>query len=235
LVIDDVCRVIVDAPASGAWNMAVDAALLETAVDEKQCFLRWYRWEEPTLSLGYFQKSPESLGAADKLPRVKRLSGGGAIVHDDELTYSCALPAGHPLAREPLKLYSIIHQRIAELLQSDGFPVKERGTSLADRASEFLCFGRGDTMDLVIGDVKVLGSAQRRRKGAVLQHGSLILRRSRFAPDFPGLFDLCPEVPCPPPDSWLDRLGNALGKVICDSIEFTSIPENVLRRIHMKQ
>lgn len=215
--------------------MAVDAALLETAVDEKQCFLRWYRWKEPTLSLGYFQETPADLGGAERLPQVKRLSGGGAIVHDQELTYSCALPPGHPMAREPLKLYSILHQRIAEVLQSDGFPVAERGKLLENRAAEFLCFGRGDAVDLVVGDVKILGSAQRRRKGAVLQHGSLILQRSTFAPDFPGLFDLCPEVTPPQLDSWLDHLGMVLGKVIGESIEFTSIPENVLSRIDMKQ
>lgn len=215
--------------------MAVDAAMLEAAVDEKQCFVRWYRWKEPTLSLGYFQKAPSELGVTGSLPQVKRLSGGGAIVHDDELTYSCALPAGHPLAREPLKLYSVIHHRIAEVLQSDGFPVKGRGRLLADRASEFLCFGRGDAMDLVVGDVKVLGSAQRRRKGAVLQHGSLILRRSRHAPDFPGLFDLCPEVAGPSLELWLERLGSALGKECADAFEFMKLPENVLRRIHIKQ
>ena len=71
-----------------------------------------------------------------------------------------------------------------------------------DRNREFLCFGRGDAQDLVVdtptGEVhKVLGSAQRRRRGAVLQHGSLLLRRSDAAPEFPGLFDLAAATDLP--------------------------------------
>ncbi|MCC7425164.1 MAG: hypothetical protein IT428_33255, partial [Planctomycetaceae bacterium] len=93
-------HVIVEShPRSGAWNMAIDEALLETAVDAEQCTLRFYRWSEPTVSLGYFQKPEEA--AADPLlaglPIVPRLSGGGAILHHHEWTYSIALPPGHPL------------------------------------------------------------------------------------------------------------------------------------------
>jgi lipoate-protein ligase A len=186
------CRVIVDSvPGSGAWNMAVDEVLLETALQGELCTLRWYRWERATLSLGYFQRP----GTADvpahlrDLPVVRRLSGGGAIVHDRELTYSCALAASHPFVREPRQLYTRVHLAVIELLATYGLTPRLRGASAPDLSGAFLCFGRGDPDDVVIGDAKILGSAQRRRKGAILQHGSLILRRSAVAPQFAGVCD----------------------------------------------
>src|ERR1700690_2091076 len=93
------CHLIVDPPGEGAWNMALDEALLEAAQNEGIATLRFYSWREATLSLGYFQ------GAADRrlhqasadCASVRRASGGGAILHDCELTYSIALPCGHLL------------------------------------------------------------------------------------------------------------------------------------------
>ncbi|MSR58918.1 MAG: lipoate--protein ligase [Planctomycetaceae bacterium] len=192
----DTCRVFVDLePRSGAWNMAVDEMLLDQAVRQGHLSLRWYRWNEPTVSLGYFQEAGAIAASAQLrgLPVVRRISGGGAIVHDRELTYSCAVPAGHPLAAEPRALYTQIHERIVAVLAEWGVAARLRGSVLAERQNEFMCFGRGDDFDVVIGDHKILGSSQRRRKGAVLQHGSLVLRRSPCAPQFPGLWDLALE------------------------------------------
>ena len=78
--------------------MAVDEALLESAVSQDICTLRWYRWKEPTISLGYFQSNETEVqnDTWKDLPRVRRLSGGGAILHHYELTYSFAIPACHP-------------------------------------------------------------------------------------------------------------------------------------------
>lgn len=187
------CRVIVDrVPQSGAWNMAVDELLLQAAVDDDRSSLRWYRWDQPTVSVGYFQ-DPAAIGQFPKLallPVVRRLSGGGAIVHDVELTYACALPASHPLAREPRELYTLIHGAIVDVLAEFGVIAKLRGSEETGRSGEFLCFSRGDSFDVVVGAEKVLGSAQRRRKGAILQHGALVLRRSAYAPQFSGILDL---------------------------------------------
>src|SRR5262245_32066382 len=88
-------RLIIDPPQKGAWNMAVDQALLESAAASGGVALRFYQWSEPTLSLGYFQpiaarsEHPPSLHS----PVVRRASGGGAILHDRELTYSIAAPS----------------------------------------------------------------------------------------------------------------------------------------------
>lgn len=180
-------------PRPGTWNMAVDEWMLEQAVTEGDCLLRWYQWSEPTISLGYFQREAERQSedpALRRLPHVRRLTGGGAILHHHELTYACAIPAGHPLARVPRLIYDQVHQQVIHTLQKWMVPAEIRGTTDATRRGVFLCFGRADEHDVVLQGYKVLGSAQRRRKGAILQHGSLVLRRSELAPQFPGIFDL---------------------------------------------
>lgn len=191
---DNVCHVYIDSePHPGDWNMAADEFLLQAAMERGQCSVRVYRWAVPTLSLGYFQTPddiPEPLRSAG-LPIVRRLSGGGTILHHHELTYSCAVPAGHELARSPKELYHRAHEVIIRQLDRWGIASRLRGTAEDDRRDEFLCFARGDSFDVVMGPGhKVVGSAQRRRKGAVLQHGSVVLRRSALAPQFPGIEDL---------------------------------------------
>lgn len=183
-------------PASGEWNMAVDAVLLRSAVDDGVCSLRWYRWREPTLSLGYFQPDGDPLidGRFSTLPRVRRLSGGGALLHDREFTYSCAVPAGHRLAAAPGDLYVAMHAALANALKQSGLRVETRGTSDRSLESHFLCFNRSDANDLVFNGHKILGSAQRRRRGAVLQHGGLLVARSEVTPEFPGLLDFKPDL-----------------------------------------
>ena len=171
--------------------MAVDAALLDSAVAGAGATVRIYRWREPTVSLGYFQ-SPDALEGTPfaKLPRVRRLSGGGAILHDDEITYSCALPAGHPLAAVPSQLYRRVAHAVSDLLTSLGASANPRGTPQAPASEPFLCFGRGDPNDVVSHGRKIMGSEQRRRRGAVLQHGALLLRTSELTPEYAGLHDL---------------------------------------------
>jgi lipoate-protein ligase A len=191
---NNVCHVYVDSePHRGDWNMRADELLLEAAIERGQCSVRVYRWAEPTLSLGYFQTPndiPSSLRSAG-LPIVRRLSGGGTILHHHELTYACAVPAVHKVARNPQTLYDLAHDVIIQELAARGVQVQRRGTADHARAAEFLCFARSDAFDLVLaGSHKVVGSAQRRRKGAVLQHGSVVLRRSDLAPQFPGIEDL---------------------------------------------
>lgn len=183
------CRVVVDAPGSGVWNMAVDEALLDWCAETGETVVRLYTWGEPTVSLGYFQRDglPASL---EGLPVVRRLSGGGALLHDREWTYSVSVPVAHPLARDPRQIYRVVHERIVEWLAGWGMTLALRGQAHPDREGNFLCFERGDPHDLVIGRHKVLGSAQRRRRGSILQHGSLLLEHSPVAPQLLGLCDL---------------------------------------------
>ena len=98
-------RLIIDRPLPGAWNMAVDEALLLDASENGSASLRFYGWNAPTLSLGYFQRYDDrDLHAASRdCAVVRRQTGGGAILHDRELTYSLVLPPNHPLARAKMR------------------------------------------------------------------------------------------------------------------------------------
>jgi len=180
--------------ATGRTQMALDALLLEWAADQGQSSCRWYQWSGPTISLGYFQQEmPAELRERFRsLPVVRRLTGGGAILHHHELTYSLTLAPSHPLANEPRRLYDLVHDAVVAELRAGGISASLRGESHSELGGNFLCFSRGDSFDVVCGGYKILGSAQRRRRGAVLQHGSLLWARSEWAPEFPGICDLSP-------------------------------------------
>ena len=236
---------LIDPPQDGLANMAVDEALLAmAAAGELGPVLRFYQWSPATLSLGYFQRYAERTAHPPSLDCdvVRRASGGGAILHDRELTYSLVLPAGHPLAARAEPLYRAVHQALIDVLDERGLavrfwdevcPISTGGTKIrapgepfacGDNAKQqasaeslpqspipnpepqrqlepFLCFQRRSPGDLVMraNDEtstqptvwhKILGSAQRRRQGAVLQHGSLVWGRSEFAPELPGVIEL---------------------------------------------
>jgi lipoyl(octanoyl) transferase len=210
--VDD-CRLIVDPPASGAWNMATDEVLLADAIENGIATLRLYQWSEPTLSLGYFQRyaDREKHAASRNAAIVRRQSGGGAILHDRELTYSLALPPKHSLTRDAEKLYTAVHRAVAAVLAphvattTAGWKLRLRCDDcwLPTNDDRFLCFQRQAKGDLLLvrnagiqsakadwPGWKILGSAQRRRQGAILQHGSLLFAKSPAAPELDGLNDL---------------------------------------------
>ena len=185
------CRLLIDMPQDGATNMATDEILLDRAPDESQLTLRFYRWSEPTLSLGYFQNHKErnQHTASNNCPIVRRTTGGGAILHDRELTYSLVVPGGDRLARDAAALYQVAHHSWILAIAEFGVEARlwEPDTTNAKPSMRFLCFERRSRNDVVVGDSKVLGSAQRRRRGAILQHGSCLLAASKSAPELPGL------------------------------------------------
>ncbi|HEX3998100.1 MAG TPA: lipoate--protein ligase family protein [Pirellulales bacterium] len=186
------CRWLWDEPAEGAWNMALDEALLEAADIDGLATLRFYGWRKPTLSLGYFQRAAErSVHVASRdCPLVRRASGGGAILHDAELTYSLALPTADRLAAAARGLHDSVHAALVEALAAMGIDVRIGAGSPAKQNEPFLCFQRHGAGDVLLGDAKIAGSAQRRHRGAILQHGSVLLARSRYAPELPGLAEL---------------------------------------------
>ena len=223
---NDLVHVILDEPQSGVWNMAVDEALLEESLQNGTIFLRLYRWSEPTVSLGYFQKETEQRRdpRLTNLPTVRRLSGGGAILHHHEQTYSCSLPPTHRLAQQPTRLYEEIHAVFVSWLTECGVPVKTRGENSDRKDEPFLCFLREAAPDLIVSGHKILGSAQRRRRGAVLQHGSLLLKASDHVPELHGLRDCFRTLP-DTGDTWKQvalRLAHCLGHP--DSIAEISEP-----------
>lgn len=174
--------------------MAVDEALMVSAAEKNLVTLRLYRWEVPTLSLGYFQKSAARSDhhASHDCPLIRRASGGGAIIHDHELTYSLAVPTEQRLSRDHFDLYLKMHEVVIEALRPWGIEASLcRNPPRLKRDDEpFLCFQRRSEGDVLVGGDKICGSAQRRGDGALLQHGSLLLKRSDSAPELEGIEDL---------------------------------------------
>lgn len=194
------CRLHIDPPAAGVWNMAVDEGLLEQAAGAGLAALRFYQWCEPTLSLGYFQRYDDRRqhAASAQAAVVRRLSGGGALVHDRELTYSLCLPASHPLAGQSPRLYGVVHAALIDVLGELGVQARlyrDQAPAAEPAAPDepFLCFARRTAADVVLvhpagGDAgKIVGSAQRRRRGAVLQHGAVLMAPSSAAPELPAI------------------------------------------------
>jgi lipoyl(octanoyl) transferase len=182
-----VCRLLPFAVADGPHNMAADETLLEAAVTGVAS-LRFYGWSPPTVSLGYFQ--PERVRAQDPrlagLPWVRRPSGGATLVHHHEVTYALALPAGQPWqTEEPWSRR--VHRLIARALA--GFRITARlYEPKEERPFEgLLCFHHFTAGDLMIGNAKVVGSAQRRQRQALLQHGGILLATSPHTPTLPGI------------------------------------------------
>lgn len=222
------CRLLVDPPAGGAWNMAVDDVLLQSAAQEGTCSLRFYEWSQPTLSLGYFQpfRDRAQHPASSQCAIVRRSTGGGAILHHHELTYSIALPSSHPAARRSLVLYQSVHGCLVEALRALGIVETLAIVSSQPRNTGFLCFERRAVSDVTLGEGKICGSAQRRTGGAVLQHGSVLLRQSIFAPELPGLVELShrPVASADLRGAWQARLSRQLQ---LELKQHTLIPEEV--------
>lgn len=175
-------KLIIDPPLAGQMNMAIDQDILNAVnAGESGPVLRFYRWIEPTISLGYFQKETEVELLDEQLrnlPVVRRITGGGAILHDKELTYSLTVPLEASAAVNDL--YSLVHDIIIDQLNDKGINAGYRGFSDTGNSQRgpFFCFARNHSLDIVTSNGKILGSAQRRLKNAVLQHGSLILEKS---------------------------------------------------------
>jgi lipoate-protein ligase A len=183
-------RLLPFAAADGPANMAADESLLETAADRGTAALRFYAWTEPTLSLGYFQPVAVRAGRPnlDRLAWVRRSTGGAAIVHHRELTYALALPAGKPWqSGEPWVCR--FHHLLRDVLADSGVTARAVICGEEKKLGDVLCFLHQTPGDLLAGGSKVAGSAQRKWKGALLQHGSILLARSEFAPVLPGIND----------------------------------------------
>jgi lipoate-protein ligase A len=191
--------------------MAVDQAILEAA-DHGRCTLRFYQWESPTLSFGYFQTYEDRWQheASRLCPTVRRSSGGGAILHDSELTYSLAMTANYAATSNRLALYQAVHSALIDTLTDWGIHATlcEPIANNSPTKEPFLCFERRAVGDVLFNGVKIAGSAQRRYRGAVLQHGSVLLRQSPAAPELPGILEISGKSIEPQElmSAWLTRL-----------------------------
>jgi len=170
----EVWRLITTWGAPPAFNMGLDEALLLTA--DAPPTLRFYSWKPAALSLGYFQRVADVPGAELAGMVVRRITGGGAIHHANELTYSLCASQAHSLFRGPVAdSYRRIHEAIAAALAGFGVEAGLRGERdlASEREGTGMCFHRSTALDLVWNGRKGVGSAQRRKDGRVLQHGSI--------------------------------------------------------------
>jgi len=165
-------------------NMALDEASL--AGDGAR--LRTYGWQPHAISLGYFQKLDDFADLPPDLPRVRRVTGGGAILHADELTVALALP-DRLLSGTISESYASLNGAVIRAVRRHGHELRAAAPAQADRSR--WCFAAPTGLDLVDRNArKVFGSAQRRRGGRVLWHGSLILGRHELTPftgELPGV------------------------------------------------
>ncbi|MFD1408180.1 biotin/lipoate A/B protein ligase family protein [Kroppenstedtia eburnea] len=172
---------------SSAENMAIDEAIL-TSVSEGEAppTLRFYGWEPATLSIGYFQKVEKEVNRdrlrAKGLGLVRRPTGGRAVLHDREVTYSVILAEDYPgMPTSVTDSYRVISTGLLEGfreldLQAEMVPLeteeeKAQYASLGSAA----CFDSPSNYELVVEGRKVAGSAQTRQRGVILQHGSILL------------------------------------------------------------
>ena len=158
--------------------MAVDEVLMESVRDGSSPILRFYDWEKSCLSIGYFQTFAQVNAAKCKqqsIEIVRRLTGGNALLHKDCLTYSVILPKQSALVREGVvQSFHRITQPFSMALHDLGIPITSASESGTTTGS-FDCLATLNPSEIGLGTRKIFGSAQTRRRGIVLQHGSLIL------------------------------------------------------------
>ena len=177
-------RLLITEPIAcdGATNMAIDEAMLDGMADgQSPPTLRFYAWQPPCVSIGYSQSMPEAVDLArcrrDGVTWVRRITGGRAILHTDELTYSIALPA---LEKRVLggvvESYRRLSKGLLAGLQLLGLDVAQ-AAAMKEKPTDIsaACFDVPSHYEITAQGKKLVGSAQVRRKDAVLQHGSLPL------------------------------------------------------------
>ncbi len=189
-----VWRWIETGPTDGASHMAVDQALLENVSESQLPTMRVYSWKPACISLGIHQSSEHidlDRCRKDGLSVVRRPTGGRAVLHDDEVTYSVVFPEGTPIFLRSLsEIYDLINRGLLRGIKQLGVPaeLEKRSLNIRNHYKSKLstsCFSAAAKFEIVVQGKKMVGSAQRRTASGVLQHGSILLGQGQFAlPDY---------------------------------------------------
>src|SRR3984893_18386930 len=185
-----------DAARSAAMNMAIDEALLEMANIPS---IRFYRWRSPALSFGYFGRFADVVDYAAQRDLVRRWTGGGIVLHGDDLTYSVIIPRNDPVfAGSSMSIYENVHRALCEALSviakhanllavaavGDRRTIQDRSVhsweitgrkinaTVTDRCYND-CFANPVRADVLVNGRKVAGAAQRRTRAGLLHQGSI--------------------------------------------------------------
>jgi len=180
-----------DSSRSAAMNMAIDEALLETAGIPS---IRFYRWNHPALSFGYFGRFAD-LREHSHRDLVRRWTGGGIVFHGEDLTYSIVVPVNDPAFKEsPASIYERIHRALSGALTKIGLN-PTLAVAHATGADDY-CFANPVQADLMLNGRKIAGAAQRRTRRGLLQQGSIQVDLSeyferKFADELAGNYRPC--------------------------------------------
>lgn len=174
-------------PSRPSFNMALDEALLDWHSEGKMPpVIRFYEWSPATLSIGYFQRAEQEIDLeavrAQGLGFVRRPTGGRAVLHDQELTYSVIVSESYPnMPQTVTEAYRVISEGLLIGFQKLGlqayFSVPHTEEQQADlkKPKSAVCFDAPSWYELVVEGRKVAGSAQTRQKGVILQHGAILI------------------------------------------------------------
>ncbi len=166
---------------SAAWNMAIDEAMMIAHQEQRvPPTLRFYGWEPAALSIGYFQKVEKEVDRAELarqgLELVRRLTGGRAVLHDQELTYSIVVSEKDPILPPSVSAsYRALSQGLVAGFRILGLQAELAPPQSTASLGTAACFDTSSDYELVLEGKKVAGSAQVRKQGVVLQHGSILL------------------------------------------------------------
>lgn len=172
-------RFINDGPGDPAWNMAVDEALLRSSEEQKVPVLRLYTWAPPALSFGYFQRLNgipfDQLKRLGIIP-VRRITGGRAVLHLGDLTYSIAISDNGKMPLGVSGSYRYLCRGLLAAFDTMGIHAA-LGSERPQRNGPNICLALSTGADIVFEGKKFVGSAQKRIGSSLLQHGSILLRQ----------------------------------------------------------
>lgn len=153
-------RLIVHGALPPSWNMSIDSALLHCMVEQPA--LRLYRWQKPAITIGYFQDIEKEINIhlcrKDDVSIIRRVTGGGAVFHHEEITYSIVHPLQGPFNKGIMDSYALIAAPLVKALKAMGITAHYSPIN-----------------DIYVGEKKISGSAQTRKEGKLLQHGTILV------------------------------------------------------------
>jgi len=158
---------------SPSWNMAADELLLKHSAAFGQAMLRFYLWDQPSASFGYFQRYTEVVSLTGLRPLIRRPTGGGLVLHDEaEWTYSLTFPPTHPWWQlKAEESYRCVHEWVRHAFEGCGVAVELCPETRA--AGPGQCFVGAEKCDLLFNGQKIAGAAQRRNRDGLLIQGSV--------------------------------------------------------------
>ncbi len=159
-------------PRRPAEQMALDESIFSFGLQNKIAVLRSYQWQEPAVTIGYFDEYPEN----ENRPVIRRMTGGGLVNHGEDITFCLALPPGcEPTMTTTENRYRWIHESLSQVLADFGAQLNPENQDLLKRGP---CFSKPVKWDLINErGQKLVGGAQRKSHGGVIHQGSILLDR----------------------------------------------------------